>query len=568
MEGLLIAEQLRALAPRLPAERKGWRFPDDRTAVLPLVGEVSLWLTSRPPTPRFEVRRGAPPDTAPHTPFQAQLAARATGALVEASQPALDRVVRFVFAPTGGFVPEPGTTLVAELTGRNANLVLLAENGTIIGVERVILSQRNRYRELRPGAPYVPPPPYDKLDPLEASKAELGETLRGRRITEVRDLVDGIGPRLMAALRSRVGADDGGTTGPSAAGQSAAGPSTAGASTNDAVPLEGERLTRVVTALRRLAVAPAAALSEHGETTDVAGLAKDRRLGEMRAELGAALARRHKLAERRVADAEQAATAATEVDLLRQEGDLLLANAGRFTAAGARATLRGFDGEEVVLEVDPRLDAAGNAKARYDRAKRREARSARAVRQLPELRAELAAAERARAQLETADEETLRTLARNWDVDDVTGGGRGPAGSRANARTAGAAERHGVRFVDPRGYEVFVGRSAKENDAITFKLARSRDLWLHVQGYRGAHVVVRSQGKELPFDTVLFAARLAAGFSQARDSDNVPVDYTARKNVWRQKGAPAGAVNFAHHKTVYVTPARDDAAARAHQTSA
>ncbi len=160
-----------------------------------------------------------------------------------------------------------------------------------------------------------------------------------------------------------------------------------------------------------------------------------------------------------------------------------------------------------------------------------------------------------------AEERRLRELAEAWDAGDPADGAGRP-GVAKGRRAASDAQRHGVRFVDPRGYEVFVGRTAKENDAITFKLARSRDLWLHVQGYRGAHVVVRSQGREIPFDTVLFAARLAAGFSQARDSDNVPVDYTARKHVWRQKGGSAGAVNFAHHKTVYVTPARDDAAAR------
>ena len=108
-----------------------------------------------------------------------------------------------------------------------------------------------------------------------------------------------------------------------------------------------------------------------------------------------------------------------------------------------------------------------------------------------------------------------------------------------------------------------VGRNARENEAVTFGVGRSRDLWLHVQGFTGAHVVVRSGGRELPFDTVLFAARLAAGFSPARQSDNVPVDYTLRKNVWKVKGQPPGTVHFSQQKTVYVTPARRAAAASA-----
>ena len=99
------------------------------------------------------------------------------------------------------------------------------------------------------------------------------------------------------------------------------------------------------------------------------------------------------------------------------------------------------------------------------------------------------------------------------------------------------------------------------SDLVTFGVARSRDLWLHAQGYRGAHVVVRSGGRQVPFDTVLFAARLAAGFSEARGSSNVPVDYTERRHVWRVKGGAPGAVNYTQQKTVDVEPARDEDAA-------
>ncbi len=119
-----------------------------------------------------------------------------------------------------------------------------------------------------------------------------------------------------------------------------------------------------------------------------------------------------------------------------------------------------------------------------------------------------------------------------------------------------------MRYEGPHGFRVVVGRSARENDEVTFKVARSRDLWLHVQGYHGAHVVILAENREVPFDTILFAAALAAGHSQARDSDNVAVDYTLKKNVWKVKGMPPGAVHFSHQKTVYVDPMRSPAAVR------
>ena len=73
----------------------------------------------------------------------------------------------------------------------------------------------------------------------------------------------------------------------------------------------------------------------------------------------------------------------------------------------------------------------------------------------------------------------------------------------------------GIRFAGPHGFEVVVGRNARDNDKVTFGVGRSRDVWLHAQGYRGSHVIIRSGGKEVPFETVLFAARLAAGYSEA-----------------------------------------------------
>ena len=265
------------------------------------------------------------------------------------------------------------------------------------------------------------------------------------------------------------------------------------------------------------------------------------------------------MAEKRVNDARLAMAAAADSAVLRTEADLLLARSTSFEP-GDTVEVLGFDSQPVVLTIDPKLDAAGNAAKRYDRARRKEARAQRAAGLLPGLVARVTELEGHRDALSAADDATLGRLESLLDAEQ----GQGRGSEQGAGRKSGGEERSqqqlpGVRFVDPRGFEVLVGRSARENDAITFGVAKSRDLWLHVQGYQGAHVVVRSRNRELPFDTVLFAARLAAGFSRAKDSDNVPVDYTERKNVWRVKGAPTGTVNIAHQKTVYVTPARSDA---------
>jgi predicted ribosome quality control (RQC) complex YloA/Tae2 family protein len=506
--------------------------------VLPFADGATLWLAADPHDPRVELRsatgdeRGTRrrPERAHRTPFQAQLAARATGELVGAEQVALDRVFRLSFGEGSGFVPERPVDLVVELTGRNANLILVGADGRVVGAQRMVGAEVNRHREIRPGVAYVPPPPYDKVDPRTAERAVLRVLLARKPLRDVRRTIDGIGPQLYAALLARL------------------------APLHDGSVLAGDDLERVLDAMNEVVAAPAEALRAAGPRP-TGGRQRDATLEERRSALAKRLTKLSQVAHKRVADARSALAAAEGSATLRAEADLLLARSSSFQPRGATVELLGFASEPVRLTIDPALDAAGNALARYDRARRTEARAERARARLPELEARVDALALRTRSLVGGGADVLRDIEATLEAEESTGQVQGARAAKPRARLPG------VRFVDPRGYEVLVGRSAKENDAITFSVARSRDLWLHVQAYQGAHVIVRSQGRELPFDTVLFAARLAAGFSRAKGSDNVAVDYTERKNVWRIKGAPPGSVNIAHQKTVYVTPARSDAEA-------
>ncbi len=545
MEGLLLAEVLARLSARLPSRRSAWRFLDDRTCELTLADGSVLRLASRPPAPALELidadgpgeHRRRQPLPRPATPFQALLAARAVGDLSEVSQLRLDRVAMLDLASSEGFVPVAGVRLVFELTGRNANLVLLDARGKILGIEREVASQQSRSRRLRQGLAYRPPEPQDKLDPRGLDPQALAAALAGSVLGDVRKLVDGIGPRLQAALAGATGLE------------------------ND-VLLEGVALREVAEALARLTAEPAAFASEHATARETSAEGSQGRMAgadaalELAAEVRKLLARRLRALRARVADAEAALLGAGRADELRAEADLLLARVGEIPAGATAVELEGFDGERVELALDPRLSVTDNAEARYRQARRAGARSRAATSSLSGLRSEVAELEAELAGLASSDAKALGArLAelRGADGRRPGGGVPGGAGRRRGGRTAAP----GLALTDPRGFEVFVGRSAKENDALTFSLARSLDVWLHAQGYRGAHVIIRAKSAEVPFDTILFAARLAAGHSEARDSDNVAVDYTQRKNVWRSKGGAPGAVHYAHHKTVYVTPARD-----------
>jgi len=90
---------------------------------------------------------------------------------------------------------------------------------------------------------------------------------------------------------------------------------------------------------------------------------------------------------------------------------------------------------------------------------------------------------------------------------------------------------------------------------LTFRLARSSDLWLHAADYPGSHVIVRNQNrKEIPGRTLIEAAQLAAKFSQASSDPKVNVHYTQRKFVSKIKGGAPGLVRLASFKTITVEP--------------
>jgi predicted ribosome quality control (RQC) complex YloA/Tae2 family protein len=114
------------------------------------------------------------------------------------------------------------------------------------------------------------------------------------------------------------------------------------------------------------------------------------------------------------------------------------------------------------------------------------------------------------------------------------------------------------RFVSPDGFVVLVGRTAADNDILTFKLGTPHDFWLHVSGESGSHVIVRNpQGVDrLPRETLRFAAALAAGYSKARHAGRVAVHAARCADVRKPRGVPPGTVTVRQYTTVHVVPAR------------
>jgi predicted ribosome quality control (RQC) complex YloA/Tae2 family protein len=110
----------------------------------------------------------------------------------------------------------------------------------------------------------------------------------------------------------------------------------------------------------------------------------------------------------------------------------------------------------------------------------------------------------------------------------------------------------------PDGMVVLVGRTARDNDVVSLKLAAPRDFWFHVAGESGSHVVVRNPDKldALPRETKRFAAGLAAGYSKARRGGKVAVHMARAADVTKSRGLAPGKVHLRRYSTVHASPIR------------
>ena len=512
----MLAQTIREVQALLPVHTLGWAFPDETTAALLLEGAGNLVFNYRPPQPVIYLSQERIRGDA-HNPFQRLLVARVRGDLVLAEQLKLDRVAQFALSGERGFKDVSPARLLFELTGRNTNLLVLEGvpegeetgwEGRIVAAGREITGSRNRFRTVRSGGPYTPPPPYSKLDPRTMSESDAA-SLQHLPLGRWREKLDGIGLMLGAELVRRAGL-------PSAAAP-------------------GEQWPRAWEALKSLIADPSVQEGTLHEGARESG--RQEKAAQLRKTLREPLEKRLSLLNNQIADVDRAVEGIQTAAQERQEANLLMAYQHGVEVGAGNVLLPAFDGSgEVPVSLEPQLSAVQNAEKRYARARRREEVYERLIEREPVLRAELVEVQSDRAALEEAPLERLEALAKGLDAQRTD---RSP---------------FGAKYTSPGGFEVLVGRNNKENTALTHRIGRSTDFWFHVQGFPGSHVLVRTGGKELQLPDILFAAQLAAYHSKARQSGNVAVDYTRIKQVWRLKGESGGKVNYTGQKTVYVDP--------------
>ncbi len=439
-------------------------------------------------------------------PWQPVLDAVAGARVTAAVQPPWERVWRLSLEREDEIGRVSRLTLVVELAGHLTNVVLVREDGTVFDALRRIAPGRPG-RIVWPGLAYEPPP--TPPDPCETGRTEDLPPW-GRRL----------GASALPAL-------------------------CAGWQTGRFTPYvgPGDRGSEVwirpwdprCTEAKDWSSALDAVFHERMQALSLA---------QVKGQLRGRLARRRELVDRQLDDARTRLLAHEDAEGYRRLGDAILAFGIPLGADSHPPVLEDpSSGEQFALpweEVDGSWpDLARWAYRRYQKARATQSALARL---LPRLERDRAAIEESLAALEGQDD--LRILQQQ-------------AAAHAEQTGSGARRAPFRRFRSRRGTEIWVGRTAVENQELTFRAARPDDLWFHVKQYPGSHVLLRS-GKNTPLPAdIEDAAMLAAFYSRAGRGSQVAVDYTARKFVRKRPHAEPGAVLYTRERTLYVTPTDD-----------
>lgn len=244
-------------------------------------------------------------------------------------------------------------------------------------------------------------------------------------------------------------------------------------------------------------------------------------------------------------------------DKLKRFGDLILANLANARIEGTHAIVVDYydpDQTEIQIEIPDGYslkEAASDYFARYQKARRaltaiasREREVLHNLEPLKQLLLKLEKEPTAESIAEVGHE--TRKLLGNTQA--------GPQGADKRTRGKGGYA-FGRRFRSTDGYEIVVGRNDRDNDALTFRVAKPNDVWLHAADYPGSHAIIRNPARDAPpHRTITEAAEVAAFYSQAKGEGKAAVHYTQKKFVSKPPRSKPGLVRLSSFKTIVVEP--------------
>ena len=483
------------------------------------------------------------------------------GRIATIEQPPSERVLHI-----GVQHPEGDTTLIIEVMGRYSNFILAVEDDgrtQILECIKRVGPGMSRYRTILPQHLYVPPPPQSKLDPTDVTELRLRDMLSGASPASPiwRALVAGVrgvSPLMAKEVVFR-------TTGECEAPVSEVSVITPLLDAfRDMLMPVWEHLWQpsIVSREHSLVAFAPYTLTQYGDWEETESISQiveafyGQQAGKDDAYAGARRIAREAIAEARERvrkkqrSLERSNVSQARVEELRLKGEMILAYAHRVEPGQRELTAPvSVDEPPLLIKLDSNLSAVENAQ-RYFR-RYRKAKSA--AEEIPALLRQADLEMRYIDQLET----DLDLAANRPEIQEVeaTLAEAGYIREKRRPRKVGRSQPLAVTSQD--GLLILVGKNSRQNEEVTFGRAAPSDLWLHARGVPGAHVIVKTGGREVPEATLRQAAQLAAYYSQARGSGRVVVAYTERRYVRPIKGARGrrpGLVTYTQEKTIQVAP--------------
>ena len=542
-------------------------FQPSRDSLIMLIkgsaGREKLLIVANPTAPRLHLTT-ASPENPPEPPmFCMLLRKHLSGArLAEISQPPMERLAVFTFDSTDEMGFPVQKRLVAELMGRTCNLYLLGPEGRILDCLRRIPLDENTKRAALPGLNYQEPEPVCKENPLEFTDYLGLLTRPGADLLcdRLMDTLGGLSPLVCREAALQCAGD------------------------TDA-RMEGQDLPALAARLedyfreiltqpkpyfyaqadgtpKQFAFCP---IREYGSCQQVESFSalldsfytlRDRR-DAMRQKSQAIRKTVSNLCarlRRKLAVQEKELEATYDRERLRQLGDILTANIGRIKKGQTIAQCEDFYNEEmpiIDIPISPLLSPQQNAAKFYkDYTRMKNAEK--------ELTHQISLGSEELSYLESVQEE-LNRAGTDAELDEIrqelqAGGYVRQDGGKARMKQKKLSP---MRFESTDGYPIYVGRNNRQNDELTFRLARKDDIWCHASKVHGSHVIISCGGKTPPDNTLTQAAQLAAYYAETTGGQNIPVDMTTVKQVKKIPSGKPGMVIYHTYKTVIVNPYKD-----------
>ena len=544
-------------------------FQPSRDALILLLkgsaGREKLLIAANPAAPRLHLTM-ASPENPPEPPmFCMLLRKHLSGArLAEVTQPEMERMAVFTFDATDEMGFPVRKRLVAELMGRTCNLYLLNPQGRILDCLRRVPLDENTKRSALPGLNYIFPDPVEKKNPAALSAADHSALLRAPGPDLLCDrLMDALGGLSPLVCRE--------------AALCCAGDTDARVEGQDPEVL-GEKLHAFFSEIlehpapyyyaladgtpKQFSFCP---IRQYGDCRQAEGFSalldrfytlRDRRdaIRQKSQGMRKTVTNYCQRLRRKLAVQSKELEATHDRERLRQLGDILTANLSRLKKGQTEAQCEDFYDENmatVTIPLSPLLSPQQNAAKFYKDYTRMKNAEKELTHQLSLGREELSYLESVQEELNRADTEAeLEEIRQELQA----GGYVRPDAGRKRMKQSKLPP---MRFESTDGFPIYVGRNNRQNDELTFRLARKDDIWCHASKVHGSHVIISCGGRVPPDNTVTQAAQLAAYYAETTGGQNIPVDVTPVRQVKKLPSAKPGMVIYHSYKTVIVNPYKE-----------